>query len=214
MDEEIIQTEATEPQPEAQPEPSVDIEAAKAELAKKERDLQKGFDEIARRERELQDRTAPKPVVEDDDLGLDPEAEKVLDKFVSRKTSQQEQFVRQMWQDMAQSEVEKVADKAGISVEELERTITENGLNPAGPTRRDVAEMANKAVALHKATTFNLDSEREKMRAEILAELANEGVEVVSVKQGKVEANAPLEGDVYEMSPADRVRYYEEKGWV
>ena len=210
-------SEPTEAAPEPEPQPDLAAERAEweKERAKKERALQKGFDEIARRERELQNVAQPKVEEGDDIPDLDPVAQKALKKYLDTQYGGYFQAQEMLTQDLFESELESFADKKGVDADDLREFVQTKGLAPKEYTRKGFREMLSDSYTL--MSPVNLDEAIENAKREgreaALRELADQGIIVEGVKPKRSETSA-LPANVDDMTPEQRLDFYHRKGWI
>ena len=208
-------SEPTEAAPEPEAAPAPDLTAKEKELAKKERALQKGFAEIARREKELQ--VPPmKAIDEGDDIpDLDPVAQKALKKYLDSQYGGYFQAQEMLTADLFESELENFAEKKGVDADDLRDFVSEKGLQPKDYSRKGFRELLNDSYTLMKP--YDPEAERERITAEVreqvLKELADQGVVVEAVKPKRSD-NSALPSNVDEMTPEERLSFYQRKGWI
>ena len=225
MDEETIQpteeesvvadySDTPDAAPPPEPEPQPDLEARLKELEKKEKALQKGFQEIAEREKRI---AAPKPTVDDDPLAnLDPEAQKILDAFMEKKLGAYEQAVGGLLNDTMESEMESYAKAKDIDPEAMMEVVRDKGLAPKGFTRKDRLEVYDLAAAVVQANNrVDIDTlVNEKVEAR-LAELAEQGQIAGAPRPARTEV-APEGADSFnEDWPAEqKLSFWKKKGYI
>lgn len=217
MDEAMETPTLEEAPPETPPEP--DLEAIKTSIAeeraaleKEKKALQKGFQEIARREKEV---TRP-PVDDDDTPDLDDAAKAALGKYMQKEYGGYFSGLEKLYEDMASNEVERYAKDHELDADDLRAAISDNGLAPQDPTISAVRDTLEKAARIVQSSKFDLDKERERLKAELREELAEQyekGVNIEGLRPKRGEAAAP-EGDIYEMTPEQRLAWYKEKGYI
>ena len=217
-DDETVVADYSEPQeaaPESAPEPAPDYAAKEKELAKKERALQKGFDEIARRERELQNVAQPKIEEGDEIPDLDPVAQKALKKYLDSQYGGYFQAQEMLTQDLFESELESFADKKGVDADDLREFVQTKGLAPKEYTRKGFREMLSDSYTL--MSPVNLDEAIENAKREgreaALRELADQGIIVEGVKPKRSD-NTAFPTDVDNMTTQERLEFYARKGWI
>ena len=223
MDEETtIQTPEVEapPEPEAVPETTpeqdyaklkADLEAERAKLEKDRKALSKGFNEIAQREREL---TKP---TEEDVPELDPTATKALEAFMQKKYGTYFNGVESLYDDLANSELVRVAKENDIEPDTLRETIVERGLAPQQASLSALRTSLETAAKLVKADNFSPDTVREEIRAEerekLLKELNEQGVNIEAVKPKRSDATAKATSvDFDRMTPDQKIAWYKDQG--
>lgn len=207
--------EVPEETPEADPlaEARAALEAREAELAAKEKSLQKGFNEIAERERAVASRSIPAtPEAE-----LDPELEKQLDPYIDRLVAKKYGGALDAAQSAffvsVEAELERFSEKENVEPEVLNAVIEEYGLRPQDASIASVRDVFRKAAALHRATTFDAEAERQRLREELLKEQAG-GTRVDAVRPLRTEVGgAELDEAALEaLSPAERYAYLKNAG--
>lgn len=205
-DMEITPDEVTEEVDEVTEEPAPDpLAEERARIAERERELQKGFDEIARREREIQSR-APEPTPTDDDDEFDPEAMKVLERALAK--TPYAQAVQNLYVETAEAELQRFAEKKGIDPDKLRDTIAEKRLLAGAGTSLAAVQSALKDAAdILTAKTFDPEAERERIRAEEIQKLRDEGVRIEDVKPKRTEIGTG-KADFFDedLSPDERYR--------
>ena len=197
------------------PEPTPDLEARLKELEKKEKALQKGFQEIAAREKRLTAAPSVAPAADDDPLAnLDPEAQKILDAFVERKLGAYNQAVGSLLNDTMESELESYAKSKDVDPADIMEVITERNLQPRGFTRKDRMDVYDLAAAVVKA---NRDDDIEsRIQAEVekrIASLAEQGQVAGAPRPARVDVGEDevVNPDDFD-NPADRIAWYKRKG--
>jgi hypothetical protein len=175
-----------------------------AEFAKKEKALQKGFQEIADRERAI---SSPPPV-DDDVPELDETAAKALKKFIETEYGAQLGQSTAVMNSLAERELQKFASDKEVDADEIRALIEDYGLVKK-PGLDGVEDALNKAYNLQRALNFDPKAEAEKLREQSIAE-AEEGVRVEGVKPKRGASPVSSNEDVHEMSTADRLAYYKE----
>lgn len=198
----------TEPVVEA-PSPDAEFKAREEAIAKRERELQRGFDEVARREREAASRTAP-PVEEDDIPEIPEDTAKALDKFFTEKYGTKLRAVDNLYADVVENELAKRENPDAIK-----DAITEYGLMPKDDSISAIREVFDKAETIAKAKSSNPDAEREAIRAEerkkLLEELAAEGVHVETIEPKRSETSPEVSLDDDDLDSNTKVRLLQEK---
>lgn len=190
---------------------SPDLEAERAalakqreELAKKEKDLNRGFMEIAEREKKL-----TVPPKEDELPDVPPEAAKILDAYIGKKLTPLEQKLERTYYDGVNAELERQAEKAGIPPEEILKVATELHLAPADDSISAARDVFVSAANIIKGRTSVPDELKTKLREEILEELAKEGVRVEGVR--KTRELPDEEPDEEALSPKERYELIKKK---
>jgi len=199
--------EPTEPEPTPEPDPSEEIKAREEAIAKRERELQKGFDEVARRKRELEEAPAPA----DEELPeLPEETAKVLDKYFDAKYGSKIKAVDNLYADLLDTELAKREDPDAIR-----EVIAEYGFVPKDDSIAAIREVFDKAESVAKAKSLNPEAERERIRAEerkaILEELAADGVHIETIEPKRSETSPEVSLDDDDLDSETRVRLLREK---
>lgn len=222
MDEDMeITTPTEEPAEEQAPEQpdyeamKADIEAKTAELSKKEKALQKGFEEISRRERAI-----PQPRPDTTDAPeLDPAAERALDAYVARKYGPTLAAGESAYYNLMDASFESAATKYGVDADAIRETVQRLGINPKSNDIRDVREAIEAAADITSKSSLDpaaIEKQVEaRVREQLFKELSEKGVNIDAVVPAKAsKAAEPAGTDLYEMDPDQRVAWYKAKGWV
>lgn len=196
------------------------------ELSKKERDLQKGFEEVARERKrlaELQERLdqsvpakgkAPDEGDEGEgDDSITPEGRKILRKFVEEEFGGYFGGIEQMYADMVNGELQRFATEKGVDAEELTRIIQERNMAPKDYTLTEARNVYEQAYALHQAQNFDPEALEQKIREKLLTELAEQGVTIEGITpkpKPSGESHEP-EIPVYDMTPKERLAHLKQK---
>ena len=190
------------------PEPAADLAAKEAELKRKEAELNKWNMRIAEREKALAGEPKPEPKKADGELPpLSEDAEKVLDDFIQRRLGSKLGVIDTLFQDTIDAELENFAASKGVEADVLRETLAASGIQPKEFSRRGFREAFSAAYDIHQSRSFDRDAEREKMKAEILAELKEQGIRPDSVEpSSRVDLDSePVNMmDDGELSPADK----------
>jgi len=175
---------------------------AKAEVAKREKELQKGFDEVARREREVSTPKAPAPE-------LDPDAQAAVKALIESEYAPVLQQASMAMASLADDKLKAFAAEKGVDPDTLRETISQYNL-VTKPGLEGVDDAIKAAYRIHAATTFDATKERERIREELIAEQEG-GVRIEGVREKKG-ASAPTSTEnVHDMNPDERLAYYKEK---
>lgn len=212
----IDTTEEVQEQVEEVEAPQIDPEVAErlkaeakaeieAEYSKKERDLQRGFEEIAERERRL----AAPPVQAEPVPELDPEAERAVSALIERQYGSRLASAEQAMEAIANDKLKAFAAEKGVEAGALRETIAEFGL-VRKPGLEGVEDAIEAAYRIQQSKTFDPEAERARIREELLAE-AQGGVRVEGITPRRGTPAVSSNEDVHEMSTADRMAYYKEK---
>lgn len=203
--------ETPEPEPVA---PDADalrqeIEAERAALKKKESELNKWSMTLAERERSYQPPVqTPAPEVVPD---LDPEAQKVLDAYFEKKYGGVEKAVSALYADTVEAEMERFAAAKGIEPDALKQTLIEQNIQPTEMTLKGIRRSFETAKAIMDASKFNPDAEREKLKAEILADLTERGVRIEGVEPKPKTPTKGVDFDDDSLTPAERYAALKER---
>lgn len=202
--------ETPEPEPVA-PEADTlrqEIEAERAALKKKESELNKWSMTLAERERTYQPVQTPTPDVVPD---LDPEAQKVLDAYFEKKYGGVEKAVSALYADTVEAEMERFAVAKGIEPDALKQTLIEQNIQPAEMSLKGIRKSFETAKAIMDASKFNPDAEREKLKAEILADLTERGVRIEGVEPKTKTPTKGVDLDDDALTPAERYAAFKER---
>lgn len=198
--------EAEPAAPEVKPDPAVDFAAKEAELKRKEAALNDWNMKLKEKERTLTPQAQPEEP-QGDLPPLSDEAERLLDSYIQRKYGEKFSAVDVLFQDTVETELETFAASKGIEPETLRETLQESGIQPREFSRKGLREAFTTAYDIHKARTFDVDSERNRLKEEILADLKASGVRIDSIEpSGRVDLETEA-GDVVnndEISPSDK----------
>ena len=194
------------------PEPEIDrgkeYEEREAALKKREAELNKWNMRIAEREKQLE--AAPQKQTEPSGEELPPlsdEASKVLDDWFQKKYGQRISVIDTLFEDTIESELESFASSKGVEPEELRQVLSEAGIQPQTYSRKGFKDAFNAAYDIHRARSFNPESEREKMKEEIIAELKGQGIRIDSIEPSSrvdLEQDAGDYMENEEMSPDEK----------
>jgi hypothetical protein len=156
-----------------------ELDAQRAELDKRSRDLNKGFMEIADRERRL----TAEPEEKDDEVPeVPPEAAKILDRYIDKRTKPLEEALQNTYVESVGMELERFAEKAGRTEEELLTVVQEYNLTPKDNSLGAAREVFKKAADIMEAKSRGSEEDlKAKLKAEILEELAKTGVRIEGV---------------------------------
>lgn len=203
--------EAPEPTPDPLAERQAELDAKAAELAKKEKDLGRGFQEIAERERALtpkEDKFAGTP-------DLDEDSRKLLDKYIDSKLGNQLGLVERMYVDMANSELERFAEAKGIDVDVLKDTIRDYGLAPTDDSIASMRSVFDRAAKVVKASEFDEESYRKKVEDEVreslLKQYAEQGVSVDAITPTRTEPSVDASLDDPNIDSTTKTKLLQEK---
>lgn len=218
VEQESITSDFSIPETTPEPEPPKvdDVAERLAAIEKREKDLQKGFEEIARRKRDLEQ---PPPVAapKSDAPQLDPEAQRILDEYVTPKLAPYEAAISTLLQDTMETEMEAYAKAHDLDPDKLMEVVRDKQLTPRGVSRKDRQEVYELAAAVAKTSAaVDIDS---LVNAEVekrLAALAEQGATVVAPP--KTERAEQVGGDT-EVSPDDligdaKIAWFKSKGWI
>ncbi|MEO0073655.1 MAG: hypothetical protein ABIK43_03195, partial [candidate division WOR-3 bacterium] len=140
-----------------------EIERLREELAKRERDLNKGFMEIAERERRiaelLEARSLGGSDEEDDDIPLSPESKEILDKFVTKKLSREiEPIIRaqeELYAETIENEIASAAEKFGVPEESIIEVLTTTDMAPKDRSLKAARDVVYAAAKIAKAQSID-----------------------------------------------------------
>lgn len=218
-DAEPLETDQSEP--DETPEPEIDIEAEKsriaeerAAIAKREKELQRGFQEIAARERAAQ---TPKPVEADPFADLDPQQaawlKSTIEKTASAAISPELQSMQQFLVSTINDQIDAYAKEQGVDPGDVRDIINTYGLAPSDNSIASVRDVASKAVKLLQVDTFDPKAEERRITEKVLADLADKGVKVEAVRPARAEigdAEPDWESNDYTM--AERYEWMQSHG--
>lgn len=202
-----VETEVTEQEAVPEVDPAAELKAREEAIAKRERELQRGFDEVARREREA---ARPAPVEDDDIPEIPEETAKALEKFFADKYGDKLRAVDNLYADVLDTELSKRENPDAVR-----DIIAEFGLVPKDDSVRAIREVFDKAEAI--ARTRDLDPEALKAEAkaeaekEILSRLAAEGVNVDTIEPKRSDAAPDATLDDDDLPSTVKVRLLKEK---
>jgi hypothetical protein len=204
--------EVVEVATEAPPEPAVDYEALKAENDKKERNLNKWSMELAERERRLAApaaSAAPEAVSEVDPENLKavaPYVKAIIESDYAPKLNAAEAMMESFIED----DLTRFAKDKGIEPDDIMEVITQRNLSAQGPALADVRKVFQDAYDIMQASSFDPVAKEAELREKILKELAEQGAEIVSVKEGRAAGSKPTL-DTDSMSMDERYDYLKSK---
>lgn len=211
MEEEIIETEVEETptEPEA-PDPAAELAAREEAIAKRDKELNKGFDKLAREKRELEAKLADASAPEEELPELPEETRKVLKKMFDEEYGAKLKAVDNLYSDMVDTELSKRENPDAIK-----EIISEYGFMPKDDTIASVREVFDKAEAIAKSKSVNPEALREQIRTEereaILKELAAEGVQVETIEPKRSEQTPDWSLDDDDVPSDVKVRMLKEK---
>lgn len=188
------EVEDTEQTPVETPDPAADLEKQRAEfeaekkrLEREKRNLNKWSMELAEREK--------RGVTIKDDEPLDPEVEKLLDKYAEKKLAPQLEIAHSAYAAAVTSELDRFAEKNGVDPEVIEDIIQSGKVTFRDSSIASVREGFSQALAFHKASNFNEDEYRAKLKAEILADLTKDGEKIEGIRPKRTEVSTGADED-------------------
>lgn len=203
-DEEIIQETDEVQEPEPTPDPAAELTARQEAIDKRERELQKGFDEVARRKRELEE--AAKPADDEDVPQIPEQTAKALDKWVRENYGSEFAKIDRIYADAVDNEIAKRGDPDAIKA-----VIVEYNLAPKSDSLADVREVLDRAEAIAKSNSRDPEAEKADMRKQILAELAEQGVQVETIAPKRSDSSPEASLDDDDLPSDVKVRLLKEK---
>lgn len=194
-----------------------EIERMREELAKRERDLNKGFMEIAERERRiaelLESRSLGGSNDDDEDIPLSPESKEILDKFVTKKLSREiEPIIRaqeELYAETIENEIANAAEKFGVPEESIVEVLATTEMAPKDRSLKAARDVVYAAAKIAKAQSIDESEIERRVREKILKELAEQGATVAGVKPARQLPDERVPVD--EMSARQRYEYYKSK---
>jgi|MudIll2142460700_1097286.scaffolds.fasta_scaffold00080_11 hypothetical protein len=218
---EFAEQAADEPAQETEEVPDwrAQLEAERKALEKREKDLNRGFEEIARREKLVErfaDNMTPAQAAaaasQTDVPELSPEAQLAVDSYFQQKYGSQLNQVDVLYNDLAESELQSFAEKQGIDPEELKQVIIDNNLQPNAKSLTDIRASLKKASLIREGSTVNREAIAAEERAKVLRELAAKGIQVEGVKPKRAADPGPNPNPDFDMmTPEQRIAWYEAK---
>ena len=128
-------------------------------------------------------------VEDDDDIDLDPQAQKVLRKFIQKEFAPILSTMEQERTETAASIMDDfISDHRDVEPEKVYEAMQEMGLWQVATTPAKLKKALNSAYKYVKNETTDIDAEIEKRLAERLKSLKSDGEEIVEVKSKRTQS--------------------------
>ena len=140
---------------------------------------------------------------------LNPEAEKILDRYVEKKIGPLMQTQQELYAESVNNELASIAERSGLTEDVIIDIINETGLSPRDGSIRAAREVMNAAVEIHKARHFDESEMEKRIREKLLKELAESGAQIEGVRPTRELPSEPV--DISELSEDEKYKYLKEK---